>query len=74
MALIIMSYRLPTSALSAKCARMSLVIYLVHPMVTIAGQSLRITWIELGLFSIVGCLIFAMVIDHLTMGARERSQ
>jgi hypothetical protein len=67
-ALIIMSYRLPASPLSAQCARLSLSIYLAHPLITIVGQSLRITWVELGLFSIVGSVIFAVIIDTVTRG------
>jgi hypothetical protein len=71
LALIIMSYRLPSSPLSAQCARLSLGIYLTHPLITIIGQSLRITWVELGLFSIVGSVIFAVVVDTVMRGGQR---
>ncbi|MBL9049694.1 MAG: hypothetical protein JNK19_06255 [Tabrizicola sp.] len=63
LALIVLSYRLPTTPLSQHFARLSLVIYLAHPLIIIVGQSLRITWVELGLFSIVGSVILALIID-----------
>ena len=43
LALICLSWRLPASAASEWCARMSVWIYLSHPLVIVIGQSLRIT-------------------------------
>lgn len=71
LALIILSYRLPATQLSDLCARLSFGIYLTHPLIIIAGQSLRITWVELGLFSIVGSVILALIIDSVMKPARR---
>ncbi|MBN8631071.1 MAG: hypothetical protein J0L76_09485 [Rhodobacterales bacterium] len=71
LALVCLSYRLPASAVSDWCARLSVWIYLVNPLVIIAGQSLRITWFELGLFSLVGSVIVAQVIETTIQTSRK---
>jgi hypothetical protein len=71
LALVILSNHLPATALSAWCARLSVWIYLAHPLVIIVGQSLRITWIELGLFSLIGSVILAQLIDTAIQASRK---
>jgi peptidoglycan/LPS O-acetylase OafA/YrhL len=71
LALVFLSSHLPANALSDWCARLSLWIYLVHPLVIIAGQSLRITYIELGLFSLVGSVIVAQIIETSVHASRS---
>lgn len=66
-----MSYRLPATTLSDWCARLSVWIYLAHPLVIIIGQSLRITWIELGLFSLVGSAILAQILESAVQSSRR---
>ncbi|HMS95404.1 MAG TPA: hypothetical protein PKA03_09320 [Tabrizicola sp.] len=63
LALAILSNHLPQTSFSSWCARLSIGVYLVHPLAIILGQSLRITWVELGLFSIAVSVIFAALID-----------
>jgi fucose 4-O-acetylase-like acetyltransferase len=62
-ALVCLANHVPATEFSERCARLSLWVYLAHPLVIVAGQSLRITYIELGLFSIVGSVILAQIID-----------
>lgn len=71
LALACLSYHLPATAFSGWCARLSVWIYLSHPLVIIAGQSLRITWVELGLFSLVGSVLLAQVIATAVQTSRS---
>ncbi|MGL4237807.1 acyltransferase family protein [Tabrizicola sp.] len=71
LALVILSNHLPATAVSAWCARLSVWIYLGHPLVIIVGQSLRITWVELGLFSLVGSVILAQLIETGVQASRK---
>jgi peptidoglycan/LPS O-acetylase OafA/YrhL len=71
LALVFLSHHLPATAVSDWCARLSLWIYLSHPLVIIVGQSLRITYIELGLFSLAFSVIFAQVIETLVQATRK---
>ncbi len=71
LSLVCLSYRLPTSDLSEWCARLSVWIYLAHPLAIIAGHSLRITWVELGLFSLVGSVILAQILDTAIQASRK---
>lgn len=71
LALVCLSWRLPTTALSKWCARMSVWIYLAHPLVVVTGQSLRITWIELGLFSLVGSVLLAQLLENASHTSRR---
>jgi hypothetical protein len=71
LALVILSNRLPQTPLSEWCARLSIWIYLAHPLVIIVGHSLRITWIELGLFSLVGSVILAQLIESTLQASRK---
>lgn len=73
LALLILSQHLPQTALSVWCARLSMLVYLAHPLVIIVGQSLRITWVELGLFSVAASLILAVVLDWITKSPRDRA-
>ncbi len=73
LALICLSWRLPASAASEWCARMSVWIYLSHPLVIVIGQSLRITWVELGLFSLVGSVILALLLETAVQTSRRGS-
>jgi hypothetical protein len=73
LALAALSWRLPASALSERCARMSVWIYLAHPLVIFIGQTLRITWVELGLFSIAGSVILAQLLDTASHTSRRRN-
>lgn len=66
-----LSYRLPSTALSDWCARLSVWIYLAHPLIIILGQSLRITWVELGLFSLVGSVILAQILETAIQASRK---
>lgn len=71
LALVCLSHRLPASPVSDWCARMSVWIYLAHPLVIITGQSLRITWVELGLFSLVGSVMLAQVLETAVQASRK---
>jgi hypothetical protein len=71
LALGCLSYRLPATAISDWCARLSVWIYLAHPLVIIVGQSLRITWVELGLFSLVGSAILAQLLETAVQASRK---
>ncbi len=71
LALLFLSIRLPTTAVSDWCARLSLWVYLSHPLVIVTGQSLRITYFELGLFSLVGSVILAQVIETVAQASRK---
>jgi surface polysaccharide O-acyltransferase-like enzyme len=71
LALVFLTNHMPTSVVSDWCARLSLWIYLSHPLVIVAGQSLRITYIELGLFSLVGSVILAQVIETVVQASRK---
>jgi hypothetical protein len=71
LALVFLTLKVPASALSDWCARLSLWIYLSHPLVIVAGHSLRITYIELGLFSLVGSVILAQVIETVVKASRK---
>lgn len=70
-ALLFHVYRLPSTPLSQWCARLSIWIYLAHPLAIIVGQSLRITWVELALFSIVGSVFLAQLLDSALRGSRS---
>lgn len=70
-ALAFLSHYLPPTAVSDWCARISLWVYLAHPLVIIIGQSLRITYIELALFSIVGSVILAQIIETSIQASRK---
>lgn len=71
LALVCLCATLPATQLSAWCARLSLGIYLAHPLVIIVGQSLRITWVELGLFSIVGSVLLAQLLETAVQAKRH---
>ena len=71
LALLFMSIRLPVTPTSEWCRRMSTWIILSHPLVIIVGQSLRITWVELALFSVVGSVILAQILDMSVQGGRR---
>jgi fucose 4-O-acetylase-like acetyltransferase len=71
LALVCLANHIPATPLSDRCARLSLWIYLGHPLVIVAGQSLRITYIELGLFAIVGSVILAQIIDASVQASRK---
>lgn len=71
LALVCLSYRLPANAVSDWCARLSVWIYLAHPLVIIVGQSLRITWVELGLFALVGSAILAQLLETAVQASRK---
>jgi fucose 4-O-acetylase-like acetyltransferase len=64
-------YRLPASAFSDWCGRLSLTVYLAHPLMIILGQSLRITWVELALFSLVASVIFAQILETAIQASRR---
>lgn len=71
LALACLSLRLPASNLSERCARLAVWIYLAHPLMVFIGQSLRISWVELGLFSIVGTVILAQLLDTAVNASRR---
>lgn len=71
LALVFLILQVPASPVSDWCARLSLWIYLSHPLVIVAGQSLRITYIELALFSVVGSVILAQVIETMVKASRK---
>lgn len=71
LALMAMAIHLPATATSEWCARVSTSVFLAHPLVIIVGQSLRITWVELALFSVVGSVILAQLIDSSLQGSRR---
>ena len=63
LALLCLILQLPATPVSDWCARLSLWIFLSHPLVIVLGQSLRITYIELGLFSLAGSVMLAQIIE-----------
>ena len=69
-ALVFLSNHLPATAVSDWCARISYWVYLAHPLVIIAAQSLRITYIELALVSLVGSVILAQIIETSIQASR----
>jgi hypothetical protein len=71
LALACLSYRLPANAVSDWCARLSVWIYLAHPLVIIVGYSLRITWVELGLFALVGSVMLAQLLETAVQASRK---
>ncbi len=71
LALACLSYRLPATAFSDMFGRLSVWIYLAHPLVTIVGQSLRITLVELGLFSLVGSVALAVFLEKVGHASRR---
>lgn len=71
LAVFVLSNHMPPTAISEWCARLSLWIFLSHPLIIIVGQSLRITYIELGLFSIVGSVLLAQIIDLVIRASRK---
>lgn|GEM_PF-1381341 len=71
LALFCLAIRLPTTPTSDWCGRMSTWIILSHPLAIIIGQSLRITWVELALFSVVVAVILAQVLEASTNGPRR---
>lgn len=71
LALFCLAIRLPTTPTSDWCGRMSTWIILSHPLAIIIGQSLRITWVELALFSVVVAVILAQVLETSTNGPRR---
>lgn len=71
LAMVCLSYRLPVTPLSEWCARMSVWIFLAHPLVVFIGQSLRITWVELGLFSLVGSVMLAQLLEMAANSTRR---
>lgn len=71
LALLLLSNPIPETAISDWCGRLSLWIYLSHPLVIIAGQSLRITYVELGLFSLVGSVFLAQIIESVSQSSRK---
>lgn len=71
LALVFLSNHLPATPVSDWCGRLSLWIFLSHPLVILVGQSLRITYIELGLFSLAFSVIFAQVIETLVQASRK---
>lgn len=73
LAVACLSLRMPATQASEWCARMSVWVFLSHPLVIITGQSLRITWIELGLFSLVGSVILAQLLDLASQTSRRSS-
>jgi hypothetical protein len=71
LALVFLTMQMPETPFSDWCARLSLWIYLSHPLVIIIGQSLRITYVELGLFSLLGSVILAQVIATAVNASRK---
>jgi fucose 4-O-acetylase-like acetyltransferase len=71
LALLIMSIHVPATPVSDWCGRMSSWIILSHPLAIIVGQSLRITWVELALFSVVVSVVLAMILDATIHGGRR---
>lgn len=71
LALLCLAIRLPPTPTSDWCGRMSTWIILSHPLAIIIGQSLRITWVELALFSVVVAVILAQVLEASTSGTRR---
>lgn len=70
-ALVFLSNHLPATGVSDWCARISYWVYLAHPLVIIVGQSLRITYIELALVSLVGSVILAQIIETSIQASRK---
>jgi len=72
-ALIILSYRTQTTPASLWCGRLAMGIYLAFPIAILIGYALRISWVELGLFSVVGSVILAQIADTAAAPSARRS-
>lgn len=70
-ALMFLANYMPPTVVSDWCARISFWVYLAHPLVIIVGHSLRITYIELGLVSLVGSVILAQIIETSVQASRK---
>lgn len=70
-ALVFLSNFAPATALSDWCARISYWVYLAHPLVIIVAQSLRVTYVELALVSLVGSVILAQIIETSVHASRK---
>jgi hypothetical protein len=71
LALVCLTWRLPATAVSDWCGRISVWVFLSHPLAIVTGQSLRITWIELGLFSLVCSVILAQLLEMAAQSSRR---
>jgi peptidoglycan/LPS O-acetylase OafA/YrhL len=70
LALLFLTNSLPATQVSDWCARISVWIYLAHPLVIVMAHSLRITYVELGLVSLVGSVILAQIIETSIQASR----
>ncbi|WP_417806596.1 acyltransferase family protein [Thioclava sp.] len=68
--LLLMQIRLPQSALSDWCARLSLLIYLDHLLVIGVGQFIGLTSYALALFAISGAMVLSLGITWLARVTR----
>lgn len=64
LAIAMLAFRLPTTALSTRCARLSMWIYLGHVLVIITGQTAGFEGAGLGLFATAGSVALAACIDR----------
>ena len=71
LALFCLAVRLPSTSTSDWFGRIGTWIILSHPLAIIVGQSLRITWVELALFSVVAAVILALILEASTSGPRR---
>ena len=65
LALIVLSRPLAETRVSRWCARASKWMYLGHPLVMLAGQTIHLSGLALGLFSVAGSLILSQAMDAL---------
>lgn len=59
LALLTLSLHIAPTRLSDWCARLSMWVYLAHPLVIIAGQTAGLSGIALGVFSLLGTVTIA---------------
>jgi hypothetical protein len=65
LALIVLTRPLAETPASRWCARASKCSYLAHPLVMLSGQTIHLSGLALGLFSVAGSLILSQAIDSL---------
>ncbi len=63
LALCALTLRLMPTRLSDWCARLSMWVYLAHPLVIISGRTIGLSGILLGLFSLIGTILLAQGIE-----------
>jgi surface polysaccharide O-acyltransferase-like enzyme len=63
LALCVLSFRIAPDRISGWCASLSMLVYLAHPLVIVAGRTIALSGHELAAFSILGSLVAAVALE-----------